>query len=72
MINITQNERNLENIEKAISAIENGAQQYTIGPRSLTRGNLQTYYNERRILQAAVAAEKNEGVYGAYVAAFDR
>lgn len=42
----------LDIINTAISAIENGAQEYKIGSRMLKRGDLKTLYAERRLLKA--------------------
>ena len=45
----------LDIINSAISAIENGAQEYKIGSRMLKRGDLKTLYAERRLLKAEQA-----------------
>ena len=50
----------LENIEAAIVAIENGAQSYEIDGREFTRGTLSTYYRERRVLEKKLAAENGD------------
>jgi hypothetical protein len=63
------NQERLEQIERAIAAIETGAQEYTIGSRRLRRGDLKVLYEERRHLQAAIAAENG---YDTVVAIFDR
>ena len=57
-------------INAAIAAIENGAQEYRIGNRSLRRADLSTLYKERRLIQQELAAEQNSG--GTYVAAYYR
>ena len=41
----------LEQINKAISAIENGAQEYKIGSRSVKRADLSVLYRERERLE---------------------
>ena len=57
-------------INAAIAAIENGAQEYKIGDRSLRRADLSTLYKERRLIQQELAAEQNSG--GTYVATYYR
>lgn len=56
-------------INQAISAIENGAQEYRIGSRQLRRPDLSLLYKERRLLQQQDVQENGGCVY---VAAFDR
>jgi hypothetical protein len=51
----------LDQINKAISAIENGAQEYSTGSRRLRRADLATLYNERRILQRQLYEESGGG-----------
>ena len=60
----------LSGLNNAISKIEQGAQSYTIGNRSLTRGSLSALYAERRKLQQEITALENGG--GCYVGAFTR
>lgn len=68
--NMMTTQEKLEQIEKAISAIENGAQEYRIGGnKSVRRADLSTLYNERRMLQRQLNEENGGGVY---VASFDR
>jgi len=59
----------LEQINRAISAIENGAQEYTIGSRRLRRADLSILYQERRLLQRQLYEENGCNVS---VAVFDR
>lgn len=59
----------LDQINRAISAIENGAQEYSTGSRRLRRADLATLYKERRILQQQLAQENGGGTY---VTVFDR
>ena len=47
----------LEEVQTAIAAIEGGAQQYMIGERQLTRGNLKTLYDRERWLRTMAARE---------------
>lgn len=60
----------LQQINNAIAAIENGAQSYKIGTMNVQRGDLATLYRERRLLNEQLAQEENNG--GTYVAVFDR
>jgi len=50
-------EQQLESVNSAISAIENGAQEYRIGNRTVRRGDLGTLYSERRRLEGVVNAQ---------------
>lgn len=67
---IEQLRAQIEQINAAIAKIESGAQEYTIGKRSLRRGDLQVLYKERRQLQRELANYENGG--GMYAAAFYR
>jgi len=49
----------LEDVQTAIGAIENGAQSYTMGTRSLTRASLVTLYMREKFLRSMVAREDN-------------
>ncbi|WP_432642520.1 hypothetical protein [Acidaminococcus sp.] len=60
----------LAQLNKAIVKIEAGAQSYTIGNRSLTRGNLSALYKERRTLRQEIASLETGG--GCYVGSFTR
>jgi hypothetical protein len=51
----------LEEVQAAIAAIEGGAQQYMIGERQLTRGNLATLYERERWLRGMAAREASSG-----------
>lgn len=68
MVEVTNSEQ-LEQINKAISAIENGAQEYNIGSKHIKRADLNVLYQERRRIQQQL---DNENGYGTFVAAFDR
>ena len=59
-----------DQINAAITAIENGAQEYRIGNKLLRRADIASLYRERRQLQQEVIAEQNSG--GAYIVAFYR
>lgn len=59
----------LDQINAAISAIENGAQEYSIGSRRLRRPDLTVLYQERRQLLLQLREEKGGSVT---VAVFDR
>lgn len=62
-------EDQLIQINKAISAIENGAQEYQIGSRKIRKADLSVLYRERRNLQSEIAEQNN---HSCYVARFDR
>lgn len=57
-------------INSAIDAIENGAQEYQIGSRRVVKASLATLYKERQRLSGQLESENNNG--GMYVAQFDR
>jgi hypothetical protein len=59
----------LDQINSAISAILGGAQEYRIGPRSVTRGNLKDMLSERTRLEAKLVEESGGSVAVTY---FDR
>lgn len=59
----------LDQLNQAIAAIENGAQEYRIGNRSLRRPDLSVLYKERVQIQQRLDQESGRGVY---VAQFDR
>lgn len=63
-------EMQLNQINEAISAIENGAQEYQIGSRRIVKANISALYTERQRLSNQLENEKNNG--GIYVARFDR
>lgn len=58
----------LNSINKAIEAIENGAQEYRIGTRSVRRADLKTLYDERRTILSEINARE---VCSTRVAVFD-
>lgn len=68
MVKLTTQEQ-LTQINTAISAIESGAQEYTIGSRRLRRPDLSVLYQERRQLQQQLIQEYAGDTF---VAAFDR
>ncbi len=55
-------------LEAAISAIENGAQEYRIGSRSVRKADLSVLYAERKNLERQIAEENG---YNTAVAVFD-
>lgn len=59
----------IDQINKAISAIEGGAQEYRLGSRSVRRPDLSLLYKERRLLQQQLFQESGGATY---VAIFDR
>lgn len=59
----------LEQINAAIKAVENGAQEYQIGSRRLRRPDLYILYQERRLLQRQLYEESGSSIS---VAVFDR
>ena len=61
----------LNQINEAIGAIENGAQEYRIGSRLIRRPEISVLYQERRKLQAQLSDE-GDIPSGVYVATFDR
>lgn len=63
-------EEQLKQLNEAISAIENGAQEYQIGSRKIVKANISTLYSERVRLNYQLENERNNG--GIYVARFDR
>lgn len=63
----------LTQINAAISAIENGAQEYSINNRKFKRANIKDLYTERAALTSQLAAEQNNGFgLNTYIARFDR
>lgn len=60
------NKQRLDQIESAITAIETKGQSYTIGGRSLNRGNLAELYAERRRLERLVARDTRGGLRTRY------
>ena len=70
MVMIEQLRSQLEQINQAITKIENGAQEYKIGSRMIRRGELAALYKERRQLQTELTNYENSG--GMYAVAFYR
>ena len=70
---INSTEEKLKSIQKAIDAIENGAQEYRIGSRMVKRAELKTLYDERQRLENKLQQEINNqyGGCGITVATFD-
>lgn len=63
----------LQQINKAISAIEGGCQEYTINGRRFVRPDLSKLYSERAAINSQIAAEQNNGIgQNTFVARFDR
>lgn len=67
---IKSNTERLESVEAAITAIEEGAQEYWIGTRKVRRADIKALYAQRSELIRVVASEANGdsmtsiGVYG--------
>lgn len=59
----------LNQLNSAITAIEQGAQEYQIGSRRIKKAELSVLYKERRMLEQEVREESYGGVS---VACFDR
>lgn len=57
----------LEEVQAAITAVETGAQGYSMAGRSLTRANLQTLYDREKYLRAMVVREGAKGLDTKYV-----
>lgn len=63
----------LQQINKAISAIENGSQAYSINGRRFERPDLAKLYSERSSITSQIAAAQNNGIgLNTFVARFDR
>lgn len=52
----------LERVQTAIAAIEEGAQKYEINNRSITKADLATLYNREKQLKAAIAAQNGDNI----------
>lgn len=59
----------LDQINAAINAIENGAQEYQIGSRRITKPDISVLYRERERLELKLKQETESGIF---VAVFDR
>lgn len=55
-------EQQLRRVRLAIAKIEEGAQEYTIGNRRLTRADLKTLYDRENALQNALADARGGGL----------
>ncbi len=55
-------EQQLDCVQKAIAAIEGGAQAYQIGGKSLTRADLKTLYAREKDLVYQIARQNNGGI----------
>ena len=63
----------LQQINKAISAIESGCHEYTINGRRFVRPDLAKLYSERSSITSQMAAQQNNGIgQNTFVARFDR
>ncbi len=54
-------QKRLDSLNKAIEAIEDGAQSYILNGRTLTRASLQTLYSQRDKLELRIAFAANGG-----------
>lgn len=61
-MDIEMMERQLRRVRIAIARIEEGAQEYTIGNRRLTRADLKTLYDREKALQNALADARGGGL----------
>lgn len=59
----------LDKINKAIEAIEGGAQEYQIGSRRIRKADLSILYSERRRIRQEI---DDQNGYGTTVAVFER
>lgn len=70
---MTTTSQKLTQINSAIEKIENGAQEYRIGNRSVKRGDLAVLYKQREQLESKLIQEESFGPCGiTYVAEFVR
>lgn len=60
-------ETQLERVQRAIAAIEEGAQEYRIDNRRLKRADLSTLYTRESDLKAAIAAQNGNDVLFAQI-----
>lgn len=56
-------ETQLERVQMAIAAIENGAQSYQIANRKVTKGDLATLYAREKSLKAEIARASGGDLY---------
>lgn len=52
----------LERVQAAIAAIESGTQSYTMGGRTMSRGNLADLYKRETFLRKRVNRQKRGGI----------
>jgi hypothetical protein len=52
----------LEAVQKAIEAVEAGAQSYSLDNMHITRGNLKDLYDREKYLRMMAAREKRGGI----------
>lgn len=52
-------EEQLESVQNAIEAIENGAQEYSINDRTVTKGDLEILYRREARLKRAIERDKD-------------
>jgi len=50
-------EQQLERVQSAIAAIESGAQEYGVGSRKVTKGDLKTLYDREAKLKQEISCE---------------
>jgi len=50
-------EQQLDRVQKAIAAIESGAQEYGVGSRRVTKGDLKTLYDREAKLKQELSLE---------------
>ncbi|ODR35634.1 peptidylprolyl isomerase [Eisenbergiella tayi] len=68
---MTDTEKNLLEVNNAISNILVGGQSYKIGSRSLTRADLNTLLDMQRNLQAQLSNQDNQLMDNTYLAIFE-
>lgn len=65
-MDISELKKKLRSVQLAISKIEEGAQEYTIGNRRLTRADLKTLYDHETSLQNQIADAESGGLCVTY------
>lgn len=65
-MDISELKKKLRSVQLAISKIEEGAQEYTIGNRRLTRADLKTLYDRETALQNQIADAESGGLCVTY------
>ena len=61
-MDISELKKSLRRVQLAIAKIEEGAQEYTIGNRRVTRANLKTLYDKETSLQNQIADAEGGGL----------